>query len=62
MLRLILAATLTIAALTTTTIASAIDCRSGSCRVERSRTVERVRIAKERTVQRVRYVRGLLGR
>lgn len=57
MLRMILAATFVIAALSTSAIALANDCRGGSCRVERSRIAERDGVKKERRVERVRFVR-----
>lgn len=54
---MILAATFVIAALSTSAIALANDCRGGSCRVERSRIAERDGVKKERRVERVRFVR-----
>lgn len=57
MTRLILAATFLIAALATSAIALASDCPGGSCRVERSRSVERGHVSKERRVERVWWLR-----
>lgn len=57
MLRVILSAAFLIAALTTSVIAIASDCPGGSCRVERSRTVERNRVTSECRVERVRIFR-----
>lgn len=57
MLRILLAATFLIAALATSAIALANDCRGGSCRVEHSRSVERGHVKRERHVERVRLFR-----
>ena len=56
MLRILLAATLLLAALTSSQ-ALASDCPGGSCRVERSRSVSRERGRAERRVERGRFVR-----
>ena len=55
--RMILAATLLIAALLPKAIVLASDCPNGSCRVERSRSVSRERVKSERRVERVRLFR-----
>ena len=58
MLRILLAATLMIAALSTVVIAKAADsCRAGQCRIERTRTVESEHAGRSRRVERVRFVR-----
>jgi hypothetical protein len=54
---MILAAAFLIATLVASLPALASDCPGGSCRVERSRSVERGRVSKDRRVERQRFVR-----